>query len=159
MRASGGQESTSKPSVSNSDVQKKQNQIRQPEKATEESKLPAGKATDSLSTQPSLKLLVLADSKARFFKVMSSDAKTELVHDTTLPSFPGATIAQFSPLKGMQAAIVDEFGLHLVDMKTGKETLQIAVPGIANLAYSPADSLLVICEKHNPNLFGPHMNL
>jgi uncharacterized protein with WD repeat len=62
-------------------------------------------------------------------------------------------------LRGLQAAIVDEFGLHLVDMKVCRETLQIATPDIANLAYSPADSYLVICEKHNPNLGGPHFNL
>lgn len=44
-------------------------------------------------------------------------------------------------------------------MRTSKETLQIAVPGIIQLAYSPADSFLVICEKHNPTIPGGHNNL
>jgi len=144
-------------------VQKRHGQNRQPETGYEESKAPAGKATDSIKVQPgqspSLKLLVLADSKASFYKVIPQDATTELAIDTTLPSYSGATIAQFAPLNGLQAAVVDEFGLHLIDMKAGKETLQIAWPGIATLAYSPADSFLVLCEKHNPQLQGGHLNL
>jgi hypothetical protein len=55
-------------------------------------------------------------------------------------------------MHGKQAAIVDEFGLHLVDISTGKETLQLAYLGIVNLAFSPMDTYIVVCEKHNPQL-------
>jgi hypothetical protein len=59
----------------------------------------------------------------------------------------------------LQAAIVDEYALHFVDMQVGKETLQIASQGIAALAYSPADSYLIICEKYNISKPGGHQNL
>ena len=54
---------------------------------------------------------------------------------------------------------MDEFALHFVDMKLGKETLQIATNGIAALAYSPADSYIIICEKYNMSRPGGHQNL
>ena len=44
-------------------------------------------------------------------------------------------------------------------MQVGKETLQIASQGIAALAYSPADSYLIICEKYNISKPGGHQNL
>jgi len=65
-------------------------QAKQPEKSSEESKAPAGKALDSPS---SLKLLVLADSTASFYKTQHDGTNSELVKDTSLPSFPGASIA------------------------------------------------------------------
>jgi hypothetical protein len=66
MRGSGDQQSTSKLSVSQPDVPKKQTQ-RQPEGGHEESKGPAGMSLDS--KQPPLKLLIVADAKASFFTV------------------------------------------------------------------------------------------
>ena len=158
MHASSGIGGTSKQqsAYKNNDVQFTSVQAKQPEKVCEESKAPAGKASDSPS---SLKLLVLADSTASFYKANTNGSTTELIKDTTLPSFQGASIAQFAPLRGLQAAIVDEFGLHLVDMTTGKETLLLAYLGIANLEYSPCDTFIVLCEKHNPQQPGGHMNL
>ena len=74
-----------------------------------------------------------------------------LEEDNVLPQFPQAKVARFAPLSGQQAAIVDELGIHFVDMSAGQETLQIANPGIESLVYSPADSYVVTCEKFNPN--------
>ena len=74
-----------------------------------------------------------------------------LEEDNVLPKFPQAKVARFAPLSGQQAAIVDELGIHFVDMTVGQETLQIANPGIESLMYSPADSYVITCEKFNPN--------
>lgn len=73
-----------------------------------------------------------------------------LEEDSILPTFPLAKVARFAPLSGQQAAIVDELGIHFVDMTVGQETLQIANPGIDALKYSPADSYIVTCEKFDP---------
>ena len=43
-------------------------------------------------------------------------------------------------------------------MKTLKETLLVASEGIVALAYSPADSYLIACEKFNQS-FPDHQNL
>lgn len=73
---------------------KKPAQSRQPEVGEEESKGPAGLAIDSTHpAHPPLKLLVLADSKASFYRVHKNGGQTELIKDESLPSYPGATIA------------------------------------------------------------------
>ena len=74
-----------------------------------------------------------------------------LEEDNKLPKFPLAKVARFAPLRGQQAAIVDELGIHFVDMSLGQETLCIANPGVESLMYSPADSYIITCEKFNPN--------
>jgi len=73
-----------------------------------------------------------------------------LEEDNNLPSYPLAKVARFAPLSGQQAAIVDELGIHFVDMSSGQETLQIANPGIECLKYSPCDSYIITCEKFDP---------
>ena len=78
----------------------------------------------------------MADTTASFFKIQSQFSKasnsqeTTLVVDETLPKFSAATVARFAPSKGAQAAIVDELGIHLVDMKSKKESLTIVQPDI-----------------------------
>ena len=74
-----------------------------------------------------------------------------LEEDVSYPKFPLAKVARFAPLSGQQAAIVDELGIHLVDMSLGKETLQIITNGVEALKYSPADSYIITCEQYNPN--------
>ena len=91
--------------------------------AVEESKgQPAGVAIDDRARP--LRLLVLADNVASFFKYEVS--ASQLVEDTTMPSYPNAKIARFAPLAGKQASIVDELGIHFVSMEAAQETLFIA---------------------------------
>ena len=70
-----------------------------------------------------LRLLVLADDYASFFKLQSENS---LVQDTSLPRYHLAKLARFSPLAGKQAAIVDELGIHFVSMESKQETLFVA---------------------------------
>lgn len=81
-----------------------------------------------------------------------------LEEDIAYPKFPLAKVARFAPLSGQQAAIVDELGIHLVDMSQGKETLFIAISGVEALKYSPADSYIITCEQYVPNV-GTNKNL
>lgn len=111
---------------------------------------------------PPLRLLVLADSSATFFKVAAtsgSDTPLVLEKDESLPTFANATTAKFAPLKGQQAAIVDQDGLHFVDLLQNRESLMICQPDIVALEYSPADSYVVCCEKFNVKLQPAHKNL
>jgi hypothetical protein len=47
----------------------------------------------------------------------------DLVVDSQFPKFQSATIAKFAPYTGSQAIIVDEIGLHFIDMVSAKERL------------------------------------
>lgn len=115
--------------------------------AVEESKgQPAGVAIDD-QAHP-LRLLVLADDYASFFKLQS---ESQLVQDTTLPRYHRAKLVRFSPLAGKQAAIVDELGIHFVSMESKQETLFISQENIDSLRYSPCDNFLITCEKFNQN--------
>ena len=95
-----------------------------------------------------LRLLVLADEYASFFKLQSENS---LVMDTTLPRYHMAKIARFSPLSGKQAAIVDEVGIHFVSMESQQEQLFVAQDNIDALKYSTAGNFVVTCEKFNIN--------
>lgn len=77
-----------------------------------------------------LRLLVLADDYASFFKLQS---ESQLVQDHTLPRYERAKLARFAPLAGKQAAIVDELGIHLVNMESKQETLFISQCSIDTL--------------------------
>ena len=159
MRSGGRQESTFQNNPFNQQqyVPKKQqanSDSRQLEESKEESKVmqPAGTLVDSKTKANPQKLLILADDKASFFNIVSDkNSQSLLEEDSTLPNFPLAKVARYAPLGGQQAAIVDELGIHFVDMSIGRETVQIANPGIESLMYSPADSYVVTCEKFNPN--------
>ena len=128
----------------------------------EESKVkqPVGMQKDSKKKTNPQKLLIVADEKASFFNLASENnsQSTLLVEDPAFPKFPLAKVARFAPLSGQQAAIVDELGIHLVDMTKGKETLQIATFGVEALGYSPADSYLITCEQFVQNA-GVNKNL
>lgn len=155
MRSSSGQE------TSTSMQQFNQNPFAQPFKndvskkpknagEVEESKgQPAGVAVDDRAHP--MRLLVLADDHASFFKLQQEGTNTQLVQDTTLPNYPQAKLARFAPLAGKQASIVDELGIHVVSMDTCQETLFIALEHIDSLRYSPADNFVVACEKFNQN--------
>ena len=112
----------------------------------EESKgQPAGVAVDDRAHPQ--RLLVLADDTASFFKLQG---ESELIPDTSLPSFRNAKLARFAPQSGEQAAIVDEQGIHIVSMALGG-SLFLDLPNIDAFKYSPADNYMVTCEKYNAN--------
>ena len=67
-------------------------------------------------------------------------------------------MARFAPLAGKQASIVDELGIHFVDIDACQESLFINAPNIDALNYSSADNFVVACEKFNPN-FADNKNL
>lgn len=71
-------------------------------------------------------LLVLADDKASFFNFKVENSQSLLQEDSELPKYPLAKVARFAPLSGRQAAIVDEFGIHFVDMAARQEILFVA---------------------------------
>lgn len=72
-----------------------------------------------------------------------------LAEDDALPQYPQAKLARFAPHSGTHAAIVDELGIHFVDIGSQRESLFVAQPGIESLAYSPRDTYVVTCEKTN----------
>lgn len=57
-------------------------------------------------------------------------------------------MAKFTPYSGQNAIIIDEIGMHFIDMKTGKERLQIVKSGIVAMDFSPKDTYLITCEKY-----------
>jgi uncharacterized protein with WD repeat len=44
--------------------------------------------------------------------------------------------------------VIDEIGIHFVDVASGKERLLIVHPNISTIEYSPRDTYLVTCEKY-----------
>lgn len=62
-------------------------------------------------------------------------------------------MAKFAPGTGKSLAVVDDIGIHFVDMDTGHETVQIVRGGddISAIEFSPRDTYLVTCEKHQKN--------
>lgn len=72
-----------------------------------------------------------------------------LKQDAALPCYSLARIARFAPLKGQQAAIVSQIGLHFVDMAAKKESLLLIQLDLVALEYSPCDNYVVCCEKWN----------
>ena len=59
-----------------------------------------------------------------------------------------AELARFAPYSGNQAAILDELGINLVDMDTGRLRMQIVKSGITAIEFSPRDTYLITCEKY-----------
>lgn len=102
--------------------------------AQEESK---GNSRPGSESSNELRMLVLADDRASFFKLAQGD--TVLEQDPALPSYPRSKAARFAPLNGKQATVVDDLGVHFVSMETREETLFVAQPHIEALKYSPAD--------------------
>jgi uncharacterized protein with WD repeat len=102
-----------------------------------------------LETKP-LKVLVLSREGTSFFRLEESDkpGETKLVPELQYPNFPTATLVKFAPHSGAQAAIVDELGIHFVDMTTAKEKLQIVKSGVSAIDYSPKDTYLITCERY-----------
>ena len=129
-------------------------------KEESKTKQPVGMRTDSKKKTNPQKLLIVADEKASFFNLArdNNSQSTLLEEDASYPNFPLAKVARFAPLSGQQAAIVDELGIHLVDMSLGKETLFIAINGVEALKYSPADSYIITCEQYVQNV-GTNKNL
>lgn len=114
-----------------------------------------------------LRLLVLADSTASFYTIQNdtssgnttkqmtanqseaSSAQSHLKVDNGLPIYQQARLAKFAPLKGNQAAIVTNIGLHFVDLVSKKEELLMVQLDLVALEYSPCDSYVICCEKWN----------
>ena len=116
---------------------------------------------------PNLRLLVLADSTASFYTIQKSassvntlkqntsnvsevtPAQYSLLVDTGLPIYSQARLARFAPLKGHQAAIVTNIGLHFVDVLQKKESILLIQLDLVALEYSPCDNFVICCEKWN----------
>jgi len=56
-------------------------------------------------------------------------------------------LVKLAPYGGSQAAIIDEIGIHFVDMETFKERLLIVKTGVTSIDFSPRDTYLITCEK------------
>ena len=70
-----------------------------------------------------------------------------MVEDKEFPDYPSAHIAKFTPTQGQNAIIVDDIGIHIVDVTSKKERLMISRCGIGGISFSPKDTYLVSCEK------------
>jgi len=78
----------------------------------------------------------------------SNPNQTEsLVRDDGYPEYLTAELARFSPIHGQTLAVVDNVGIHLVDIATKQERLVIQRKGIIALEWSPKESYLLSCEK------------
>lgn len=71
-----------------------------------------------------------------------------LVVDSGFPTFTGATIAKWAPLKGLSAVVIDEIGIHLIDTIFGREKMMIVRSRVSAIEYSPRDTFFVTCEKY-----------
>ncbi len=95
-----------------------------------------------------LRVLVLAAEGSSFHKF--DPASGSIVQDRSLPSYTTASLTKFSPL-GTMAAICDDQGIHIVDMKTRKERVVIKKEEVSNVRFSPLENYLVSCTKYNKN--------
>jgi len=70
-----------------------------------------------------------------------------LTKEEGYPEYLTAEIAKFSPIHGQSLAVVDNVGIHLVDIASKQERLFIQRKGIIALEWSPKESYLISCEK------------
>eukprot|EP00349_Pseudokeronopsis_sp_Brazil_P000054 CAMPEP_0202956514 /NCGR_PEP_ID=MMETSP1396-20130829/1022_1 /ASSEMBLY_ACC=CAM_ASM_000872 /TAXON_ID= /ORGANISM="Pseudokeronopsis sp., Strain Brazil" /LENGTH=159 /DNA_ID=CAMNT_0049673573 /DNA_START=172 /DNA_END=648 /DNA_ORIENTATION=- len=69
-----------------------------------------------------------------------------------------AHLAKFSP-RGQYAVVVDETSVHLINARTGQETLQLVMAGVSSVEFSPQDTYLLSCEKFVGGAAGGKRNL
>ena len=85
---------------------------------------------------------------SHFFKLVEKEEnKIALEPENIFPVYPTASIAKFAPKYGQTAIIIDELGVHMIDMKEKKEKLMILRNGIGGINFSPLDTYLITCEK------------
>jgi hypothetical protein len=98
-----------------------------------------------------LRVLVLTKDGSTFLRYNQggNGVDAQLEEEKAYPTFPTAYLVKYAPCSGSHAAIIDEIGIHFVDMVTGKERLQIVKPGIGAMEYSPRDTYLITCEKYS----------
>lgn len=70
-----------------------------------------------------------------------------MVKEQGYPEYPGSELAKFSPIAGKSLAVVDHFGIHIVDIASKQERLFIEQRGILALEWSPKESFVISCEK------------
>jgi len=102
-------------------------------------------------------MVIMAEDKVSFCTLRKEAAFCVFEEDSTMPTFPQATLARFAPNKGNQVAVMDNKGLHFVDTKTGLVSFSLAGSTYVALEYSPCDTFVIGCEKWNPK--SPSKNL
>jgi len=100
-------------------------------------------------TLSQLKLVALSNRGPHMFSLNCSNPnQTEtLIKEEGYPEYLTAEIARFSPIHGQTLAVVDNVGIHLVDIASKKEKLFIQRKNIIALQWSPKESYLISCEK------------
>lgn len=96
-----------------------------------------------------LKLVALSNRGPQLFSLNCSNPnQTEtLVKDEGYPEYLTAEIARFSPIHGQTLAVVDNAGIHLIDIASKQERLFIKRKGVIALQWSPKESYVISCEK------------
>ena len=64
------------------------------------------------------------------------------------PVYENAIVCRFSPRTGDIAIIATELALHIVDTTTMKEKLQLPLPNIASIQFSPLEKTFVTASKY-----------
>ena len=110
-----------------------------------------GGSIGALNNEPSLsqKLCALSDEGIKIYSLFCSAdyQKEELKKEDGFPEFKGAEQIKFSNGTGDTLGVVNEDGLHLVDMSSKKVRLVIQRKGIVALKWSPKNTMIVTCEK------------
>jgi len=100
-------------------------------------------------TLSGLKLVTLSNDGVHLYKLKTNDAKTmeSLEQEEGFSNYPGAEIAKFSPLDGKHLAVVDQAGIHIVDVSSKQEIMTMERRGIIALEWSPRGSFVMSCTK------------
>lgn len=59
------------------------------------------------------------------YSLVQGENSSRLELSRNYPAYAGAITAKFAPLSGKFAVIVDQEGIHFLDMRSGKETRYI----------------------------------
>jgi len=73
-----------------------------------------------------------------------------LTKEEGFPKYLTADIAKFSPINGSKLAVVDNIGIHIIDVETKKVLLDIERRGIIALEWTPKETYVISCEKQKP---------
>ena len=101
-------------------------------------------------TLSSLKVMALSDKGPQIYTFnCSNQVELEtLTKDEGYPEFYAVEIAKFSPLNGGTIAVVDPFGMYLVDVNSKQLRLKIDRPGIVDMQWTPRENYIVTCDKY-----------
>lgn len=102
-----------------------------------------------IQSNPEMRMLTLSSKGSSFYKLVEGETPTaaRMELDKQYPQYVGAVTGKFAPYSGGFAVIVDQLGIHFVDMKSGKETRLIDQYQVNAISISPRDTYLVTCEK------------